>query len=90
MWVYGVGVEITYGAGVIEAKPATVSGTDLVVGDGVLVAITGWIDGIGQVGEYVVPPPSNLPGGYPGTTTWQGTTTGPVLPPQPWWLGRAA
>jgi hypothetical protein len=78
-----------FGSADLEPNPAVITGHNLIYGEGVLVAEYAAGDGMtgtGDISEYTAPPPTGLPGSYPGTSTWY--QTGYV--PPPWWLGEAA
>jgi hypothetical protein len=92
--VHGFGDLTAWGTGDLDTYPATVTGSNLVEGTSVIEATASQVVGSGEVGVFIPPPPDDLPGRYPGTRVWAGyrgnATTGPILPPPPWWLGRAA
>ena len=88
--VAGFATLTAYGAGVLEPLDATISGNDLVEGAGVIDAAVCELVGIGEVGEYIAPPPTELPGSYPGTLTWYGSVTEAPRVPSAWWLREAA
>jgi hypothetical protein len=65
-----------YGIGTLTTRDAAISGSNLIVGSGILVVdTTATLIGLGDVGEPVLPEPTPLPGGYPGTVSWAGYTT---------------